>query len=64
MHRFKTKKRTFGFIRGYPVKLNRVDAAIVVPERTIYRKDTIEIISTRDLRKTLKLEDGDEVVVE
>jgi riboflavin kinase len=64
MHGFKTKERTFGFIMGYPVKLNRVNAAIVVPARTIYQKDTIKIISTRDLRKTLKLEDGDEVVVE
>ena len=46
------------------IKVNGVDAAIVVPERTIYQKDTIEILSTRDLRKTLKLKDGDEVVVE
>lgn len=61
---FASRKRTFGSIRCYPVHINGIKAAVVVPERTHYKDDTIEIISGKYLRETLMLKDGDEVIIE
>jgi len=59
---FKTKKRTFGWIKCYSVKINNQKCAITVPERTIH-KDTIEIICNINLRKKFNLKDGAKVRV-
>ena len=61
---FVTKKRTFGKINSYLVKIKEMKAAIIMPERSHYHDDTIEIISNVDLRKRVNLKDGDEMVIE
>jgi riboflavin kinase, archaea type len=60
---FKSKNRTFGALRAYPVKINNIFCAIIMPERTHYSSDTIELISEIQLRKKLKLKDGDKIKI-
>ena len=62
---FVDKDRTFGGARCYPVKIQgKVEAAVIVPERTHYPDDVVELLSPVFLRKALNLSDGDEVRVE
>ncbi len=57
---FKDGARTFGAVRAYPARIEDVDCAVIMPERSIHT-DILEVISTHHLRKTLKLRDGDPV---
>jgi len=60
---FKMDDRIFGSIKCFKSKINGVDASIIIPERSHYGYETLEIISPFELRKKLKLKNGDEVVV-
>ncbi|MDO8340062.1 MAG: DUF120 domain-containing protein [Candidatus Burarchaeum sp.] len=61
---FQTPKRVFGDIVSYPVVINeRIRGALIVPDRTHYGKDVIELLAKENLRKALKLKDGDIVRV-
>ena len=60
---FSSKNRTFGTASLFKVKLNSVDAAIIVPERTNHPKGIIEVISSFFLRKKLKLKDNSSVTL-
>lgn len=61
---FKSENRTFGGGQCYPVKLgNGTKGAIMIPERTHYPEDIIEIISPNNLRERLKLKDGSKITV-
>ena len=55
--------RTFGDVRAYPVSVEGIKGAIVVPSRTIHPPRIAEIIAPVNLRETLKLKDGDRVNV-
>ncbi len=62
----KRAKRTFGGGKCFPCKIacNRaegVKSAVIIPHRTHYPEDVLEIISPIFLRCELKLNDGDEV---
>lgn len=59
---FTDKNRTFGGAKLFRCELGGVEAGVVVPLRTHHR-DTIELISKKHLRRTLKLKDGDRVTV-
>jgi len=61
---FNDGERTFGGGNCYPVVIGGIEAAVVVPERTHYPSDLIEIIAPVKLRDALKLNDGDRVVVQ
>jgi len=61
---FHDGKRTFGGGRCYSVSVRGIEAAVVVPERTHYPSDLIEIIAPVKLRDTLSLKDGDSVVIQ
>jgi riboflavin kinase, archaea type len=62
---FADKERTYGGARCYPVTVaEKVQGAIVVPIRAHYGEDVIEIIAPKNLRKRLRLEDGDVVEVQ
>lgn len=62
---FKTSEREFGAIRCYPCRINRkVDGFVIIPERISYAKDLLEVISEKNLKEALKLNDGDKVKVE
>jgi len=62
IHGFSDKKRTYGNLRAYLVRISGYRAAIVLPERTTHKK-TLELISTQDLRKTMELVDNNEVTI-
>lgn len=59
---FVSEGRTFGNVIAYKAKIKNLDCAIVVPERSHYR-ETIEIICHYHIRRTLGLDNGDDVEV-
>lgn len=62
---FADKDRTYGGARCYRALVNRkIPAAIVVPIRAHYGEDVLEIIAAENLRKRLRLKDGDVVSVQ
>jgi len=61
---FKKGGRTFGSIKCFPCKLDGADCAAIIPERSHYGLDVIEIISPHNLREKLNLSDGDNVKVD
>ncbi|MBS1195114.1 MAG: hypothetical protein H6R30_452 [Methanomicrobia archaeon] len=61
---FVRENRTFGEARVLPCRIREIPCAIIVPGRTHYPDDVIEVISPRELRKELNLSDGDLVTVE
>lgn len=63
IHGFSDGERTYGGGKCYPVKIDGTEAAVVVPERTHYPADLIEVIAPVKLRDVLDLEDGDHVKI-
>ncbi len=61
---FKKDDRIFGPIECFKCKVNDVNASIIIPERSHYGSNILEIISQFELRKKLDLKNGDEIVVE
>ncbi|MFX1473862.1 MAG: DUF120 domain-containing protein [Promethearchaeota archaeon] len=60
IHGFVTGDRTFGPVTCYPTRVNdKVDAAILLIQRTHHKINVIEVIAAINLRERLKLEDGD-----
>lgn len=56
---FKSRERTFGPAKCYPVTINDgVDGAIIVPIRTHYDYSVVEVISPVNLRNMFNLRDG------
>ena len=60
---FKTATRSFGSIISYKIKINGIESAIIVPERTSHEKDIIEVISKTNFRKKFNLKDKDTVKI-
>jgi len=58
---FTDGQRTFGAVKCYPAQIEGIRSAVVVPDRSHYPDDLVEIIAPVNLRKTLGLEDGDKV---
>ncbi len=54
---FVSEGRTFGNVKAFLCTINGKDAAVIIPERSHY-SDIIEVISDKNLREELKLEDG------
>ncbi|KDE56015.1 DUF120 domain-containing protein [Methanoculleus sp. MH98A] len=61
---FTADDRTFGGARVLPCLIRGYRCAIVVPSRTHYPEDTIEVIAGCELRKALNLNDNDMIEVE
>ncbi len=61
---FKKDGRTFGSLKCFPCLINGVHGAVIIPERTHYGSDILEVISPFNLRDKLELSDGDNVKVE
>jgi riboflavin kinase len=59
---FSTPERTFGPVKCFPATLRGAKVAVVLPSRSHY-SDLIELIAPRNLRRSLKLSDGDAVKV-
>jgi len=61
---FSKGKRNFGKISAYKCVIGGLPCAIVFPEMSQHGLQTLEVISSFNLRKELKLEDGSFVPVE
>ncbi|PWR76276.1 DUF120 domain-containing protein [Methanospirillum stamsii] len=61
---FESEGRTFGNVKCLPCFFRDVPCGIVIPGRTHYPEELLEIISPEGLRKRFSLEDGDEVSIE
>ncbi|KLK88577.1 riboflavin kinase [Methanoculleus sediminis] len=61
---FTADDRTFGGARVLPCRIRGQKCAIVVPSRTHYPEDIIEVIAGCELRKALNLNDNDTIEVE
>ncbi len=53
--------RTFGDVKAYPVRIEDVEGAIVVPSRSVHPPKIAEIIAPVNLRETLNLRDGSRI---
>jgi riboflavin kinase len=62
--RFRKKGRTFGSVKCFPCIISGVKGAVIIPERSHYGPDILEVISPIELREKLKLSDGDPIKVE
>ena len=61
---FKAKNRSYGALNAYKVKINdKVNGAIIIPERTLHDRSVIEIIAPVKLRDEFKLKDGDKLKI-
>lgn len=61
---FTKENRTFGRGSCFNIMIMDIKGAVIVPERTHYPEDIIEIIAPVNLREYLKLRDGSTVEVE
>ena len=61
---FTSHNRTFGNGSCFNIEISEIQGAVVVPERTHYPEDIIEIIAPVNLRQSLSLKDGSFVQVE
>ena len=60
---FTDGERTFGGGKCYPIKIEKINGAVIVPDRSHYPDDLLEIIAPVNLRNTLRLKDGDEIKI-
>ena len=58
---FKSENRTFGGGKCFPSKIEDIDCAVIVPDRTHYPVDILEILSPKNLREGLNINDGAEI---
>ena len=61
---FSADGRTFGDARCIPCRIGTISCGIVVPGRTHYPEDIIEVIAPIALRRKLGVEDSDSISVE
>lgn len=61
---FSTEDRTFGEVKAFRCRISDVEGAVVIPKRTHYPFEILEIIAPVKLREKLGLKDGDIVEVE
>jgi riboflavin kinase len=62
---FSIGDRVLGKVKCFPALINgKVRGALVLPERSHYSSDTIEIVSRYNLRRKLRLKDGSRVEIE
>ncbi|MDI6819322.1 MAG: DUF120 domain-containing protein [Candidatus Hodarchaeaceae archaeon] len=60
---FKVPERTFGPVVCFPAILRGTRVAVILPSRS-HHTDVIELIAPKNLRRSLRLADGDAVKVE
>ena len=61
---FSDGKRTYGWVKCYPAKINNIgDAAVILLERTHHDDSIIELISKENIKKTAKLSTGSQISI-
>jgi riboflavin kinase len=63
IHGFNSQQRTFGGGKCFRAMIGKVEGAAILPDRSHYPDDVLEVIAPKNLRKTLGLKDGDEISV-
>ncbi|MFZ0842525.1 MAG: DUF120 domain-containing protein, partial [Nitrosotalea sp.] len=48
----------YGWVKCYPAKVNNIDAALILLERTHHDDSIIELISKENIKKVTKLSTG------
>lgn len=61
---FTDHDRTFGGVRALKCSINEYPCAIIIPGRSHYPEDIIELISAERLRDVLGTEDGAQITIE
>jgi len=65
IEKFTKNGRAYGAVKCYPALIGgEVNGAIVMPERTHYGLDVVELVAPENLRKRFNLKNGDRVSVE
>lgn len=61
---FSDDRRSYGWVKCYPARINnKVDAALILLERTHHDDSVIELISKESIKKTLRLSAGSQVTI-
>jgi riboflavin kinase len=61
---FSDDKRTYGWVKCYPAKINNsIEAALITLERTHHDDSVIELISRENIKKTTKLSTGSQISI-
>jgi riboflavin kinase len=60
---FSDGKRTYGWVKCYPAKINGIDAALILLERTHHDDSIVELISEENIKKAAKLSTGSKVTI-
>lgn len=61
---FSDGKRTYGWVKCYPAKVNNsVDVALILLERTHHDDSIIELISKENIKKSLRLSTGSQITI-
>jgi riboflavin kinase, archaea type len=61
---FSDGKRTYGWVKCYPAKVNNsVDAALILLERTHHDDSIIELVSKENIKKLTKLSTGSQITI-
>lgn len=61
---FQSEGRTFGGAKCFRAQANSHEVAVILPDRTHYPPDVLELLAPVNLRQALKVKDEDEVRVE
>ena len=60
---FKKNGKTYGGASCYKIKVNGIEAAIIIPDLTEHEENMVEIIAPINLKSKLKVGDGDKVKI-
>ncbi|WP_319508960.1 winged helix-turn-helix domain-containing protein/riboflavin kinase [uncultured Methanolobus sp.] len=63
IHGFSDGERSFGGGKCYPIEIEGIKGAVIIPDRTHYPADLLEIIAPVKLREMLGISDDDEVKI-
>ena len=61
---FKKSGKAYGGASCYKIKIDGIDAAIIVPDLTEHEENMVEVVAPVNLKSKLKVEDGDKVKIE
>ena len=61
---FKKGEEVYGGVYLYPCRINKKNAAIIIPLKSRHPSNVIEIVAKENLRKKLKLKNTSEVILE
>lgn len=60
---FSDDKRTYGWVKCYPAKIDNIAAALILLERTHHDDSIIELISKVNIKKAIKLSTGSKISI-